>query len=57
MADAITVIRRGATVAEVLPSEVTAGDLAELMVGSELPDAGHPGVDRHRPGRRCGSRD
>ena len=37
VADAITVIRAGRTVAEVLPSEVTARDLAELMVGSELP--------------------
>ena len=39
VADAITVIRRGRTVAEVKdPSTVTAQDLAELMVGSELPD-------------------
>ncbi len=37
VADAITVIRRGTTVAEVLPKDVTARDLAELMVGSELP--------------------
>jgi len=37
VADAITVIRAGKTVAEVLPSEVTAHQLAELMVGSELP--------------------
>ncbi|GAA3718882.1 ABC transporter ATP-binding protein [Nonomuraea antimicrobica] len=37
IADAITVIRRGTTVAEVDPSEVTARQLAELMVGSELP--------------------
>ncbi len=38
VADAITVIRRGKTVAEVDdPSTVTAADLAELMVGSELP--------------------
>ncbi|GII66505.1 sugar ABC transporter ATP-binding protein [Sphaerisporangium krabiense] len=37
VADAITVIRRGTTVAEVDPTEVTAGKLAELMVGSELP--------------------
>jgi general nucleoside transport system ATP-binding protein len=37
-ADAITVIRAGKTVAEVPdPSTVTANDLAELMVGSELP--------------------
>ncbi|SDG67840.1 simple sugar transport system ATP-binding protein [Sinosporangium album] len=37
VADAITVIRRGETVAEVDPSAVTARQLAELMVGSELP--------------------
>ncbi|MGD9702935.1 MAG: ABC transporter ATP-binding protein [Acidimicrobiia bacterium] len=38
VADAITVIRNGRTVAEVAdPSTVTARDLAELMVGSELP--------------------
>ena len=37
VADAITVIRAGRTVAEVLPQDVTARELAELMVGSELP--------------------
>ncbi|WP_184987671.1 ATP-binding cassette domain-containing protein [Sphaerisporangium rubeum] len=37
VADAITVIRRGTTVASVLPADVTARRLAELMVGSELP--------------------
>ncbi|MEM1333508.1 MAG: ATP-binding cassette domain-containing protein, partial [Actinomycetota bacterium] len=37
IADRITVIRRGKTVATVDPADVTAGDLAELMVGSELP--------------------
>jgi simple sugar transport system ATP-binding protein len=37
VADAITVIRRGTTVASVVPAEVTARDLATLMVGSELP--------------------
>ncbi|HEV8296795.1 MAG TPA: ABC transporter ATP-binding protein, partial [Acidimicrobiales bacterium] len=37
IADAITVIRAGKTVARVLPGEVTARRLAELMVGSELP--------------------
>ncbi len=37
VADAITVIRRGTTVAEVHPKEVSARELAELMVGSELP--------------------
>jgi len=39
VADEITVIRRGTTVATVLPSEVTSRQLAELMVGSELPTA------------------
>jgi general nucleoside transport system ATP-binding protein len=37
VADQITVIRRGTTVDTVAPSEVTARELAELMVGSELP--------------------
>jgi simple sugar transport system ATP-binding protein len=37
VADAITVIRAGRTVTEVLPQDVTAKQLAELMVGSELP--------------------
>ncbi|WP_326635823.1 ABC transporter ATP-binding protein [Streptosporangium sp. NBC_01755] len=37
IADAITVIRRGTTVASVDPGSVTARQLAELMVGSELP--------------------
>ncbi|WP_433373001.1 ABC transporter ATP-binding protein [Streptosporangium sp. CA-115845] len=37
IADAITVIRRGTTVASVDPGSTTARQLAELMVGSELP--------------------
>ncbi|MGE0880255.1 MAG: ABC transporter ATP-binding protein [Acidimicrobiia bacterium] len=37
VADDITVIRAGKTVAEVKPGDVTARKLAELMVGSELP--------------------
>jgi simple sugar transport system ATP-binding protein len=37
VADRITVIRRGTTVATVDPAGVTARDLATLMVGSELP--------------------
>ena len=37
VADQITVIRRGTTVASVTPDEVTSRKLAELMVGSELP--------------------
>ena len=37
VADEITVIRRGTTVATVNPKDVTSRQLAELMVGSELP--------------------
>jgi len=37
VADEITVIRRGTTVGTVKPEDVTARQLAELMVGSELP--------------------
>jgi simple sugar transport system ATP-binding protein len=37
VADDITVVRRGTTVASVAPGEVTARQLAELMVGSALP--------------------
>jgi general nucleoside transport system ATP-binding protein len=37
VADRITVIRAGTTVDTVEPADVTARDLAELMVGSELP--------------------
>jgi general nucleoside transport system ATP-binding protein len=37
VADSITVIRRGETVATVDPRSVTSRQLAELMVGSELP--------------------
>ncbi len=37
VADEITVIRRGTTVQTVQPADVTARELAELMVGSELP--------------------
>jgi len=37
VADAITVMRRGTTVASVSPADVTARRLAELMVGSALP--------------------
>src|SRR5699024_6966296 len=37
VADEITVMRRGTTVATVTPKDVTARQLAELMVGSELP--------------------
>ena len=37
IADSITVLRQGRTVATVKPEDVNAADLAELMVGSELP--------------------
>ena len=37
IADTITVLRLGRSVATVKPQDVTAHDLAELMVGSELP--------------------
>ena len=37
VADDVTVMRRGTTVASVHPDQVTARQLAELMVGSELP--------------------
>jgi simple sugar transport system ATP-binding protein len=37
VADEVTVVRQGATVAEVKSKDVTARQLAELMVGSELP--------------------
>ena len=37
VADTVTVLRQGATVTTVDPHEVTARQLAELMVGSELP--------------------
>ncbi|MET8942122.1 ABC transporter ATP-binding protein [Streptomyces sp. NPDC004542] len=37
VADDITVVRRGTTVGTAIPSETTPRQLAELMVGSELP--------------------
>ena len=37
VADSITVIRRGTTIDTVDPKSVNARQLAELMVGSELP--------------------
>ena len=37
VADRVTVIRQGTTVDTVLPQDVNARQLAELMVGSELP--------------------
>jgi simple sugar transport system ATP-binding protein len=38
VADRITVMRAGTTVATVLPTEVTARELARLMVGADLPE-------------------
>ena len=55
VADEITVIRRGTTVATVDPQGVTARQLAELMVGSELPTPGDPRVHGHRRGRAAGA--
>jgi ABC-type uncharacterized transport system ATPase subunit len=40
VADTITVMRRGTTVSTVRAADVTSRQLAELMVGSELPTAG-----------------
>ena len=37
IADTVTVLRQGRTMATVDPKRVTASELAELMVGSELP--------------------
>ncbi|MEJ7800066.1 MAG: ABC transporter ATP-binding protein, partial [Ilumatobacter sp.] len=37
IADSITVLRQGRTITTVKPDDVTAADLAELMVGRELP--------------------
>ncbi|WP_068928375.1 ABC transporter ATP-binding protein [Planobispora rosea] len=66
VADAITVIRRGTTVASVNPRDVTARQLAELMVGSELPSPetrestvtdvvalSVRNLSVHSPGERC----
>lgn len=39
VADDVTVIRQGETVAEVPAANITARELAELMVGEELPEA------------------
>lgn len=46
VADDVTVIRQGSTVAEVKSKDVTARQLAELMVGSELPKPSTQGVTR-----------
>lgn len=44
IADTITVIRHGKTVGTVKPEDVTAHDLAEMMVGSELPSPSTQGA-------------
>ena len=49
IADDITVMRRGTTVGEADPKTVTKRELAELMVGSELPSPDDRGIHRHRP--------
>ncbi len=49
VADEITVIRRGTTVRTVSPEGVSSRDLAEMMVGSELPT---PAKDDVVPSRR-----
>ncbi|CAB4833275.1 unannotated protein [freshwater metagenome] len=46
VADDVTVVRQGSTVAEVKSKDVTARQLAELMVGSELPQPTTHGVTR-----------
>jgi general nucleoside transport system ATP-binding protein len=54
IADRITVLRAGRTVATVRRGEVTARELAELMVGSELPTPETRRVDGHRRRRARG---
>lgn len=46
VANDVTVVRAGSTVAEVKSKDVTARQLAELMVGSELPKPSTRGVTR-----------
>ncbi len=46
VADDVTVVRQGSTVAEVKSKDITARQLAELMVGSELPQPTTHGVTR-----------
>ncbi len=46
VADEVTVVRNGSTVAEVKSKDVTARELAELMVGSELPEPTTHGITR-----------
>ena len=58
VADSITVIRRGTTVGEADPKTTTARQLAEMMVGSELPSPGDADLDRPRHRRpRAARRD
>lgn len=46
VADSVTVVRAGSTVAEVNSKDVTAKQLAQLMVGSELPQPSTSGAVR-----------
>ena len=46
VADDVTVVRQGSTVAEVKSKDVTSRQLAELMVGSELPQPITHGITR-----------
>ena len=48
VADDVTVVRAGSTVAQVKSKDVTARQLAELMVGSELPQPTTHGDTRRR---------
>ena len=54
LSDRITVLRNGRKIGTVLPSEVTRHELAEMMVGHELPSQAPP--ERRRRPARCGSR-
>ncbi len=57
IADDITVMRRGTTVGAAKPEGTTKQQLAELMVGSELPTPETGRVHGHRPGRLLEVRD
>ena len=56
IADRITVMRGGRTVGTTTPAEVDAGELAEMMIGSELPSPGDEGVDGPGRGAATGHR-
>ena len=57
VADEITVIRRGTTVATVDPGRSPRAQLAELMVGSELPSPGDDRESTVTDDRRCSTVD